>query len=144
MAWSGRFRPKNPQKYRGDVNGIIYRSSLELRVMRRLDSNENVLWWGSEEVIVHYYDPVKKRIRRYFPDFVVCRKDPNYGQVTMMIEVKPLKETMPPVHKKGKRRSRVISEELTWATNCAKWRAAEDFCKKQGWKFVKLTEREIQ
>jgi hypothetical protein len=143
VAWRGRFRPKNPTKYKGDPNGIVYRSSLELKVMRRLDENESVIWWASEEVVVPYFDPVQRRARRYFPDFVVCRRDPDLGQVTIMIEVKPSSETRPPVHRKGKRRTRVIAEELTWANNQAKWQAAEAFCARNGWRFVKLTEKEI-
>lgn len=143
MAWRGKFRPSNPQKYRGDPNGIVYRSSLELKVMRRLDANPDVLYWGSEEVIVDYWDPVKKRERRYFPDFVVHRVGRNGVAETLMIEVKPDRETRPPVHRPGKKRARVIHEELTWANNQAKWAAAEAFCARHGWKFIKLTEREI-
>jgi hypothetical protein len=60
-----------------------------------------------------------------------------------MIEVKPDSETRTPVHKKGKRKERVINEELTWATNKAKWSAAEAFCAKNNWRFIILTEKQI-
>lgn len=139
MPWQGRFRPKNPQKYIGDSSQIYYRSSLELRVMRKFDESPDVVGWASEELTVDYYDPVKRRSRRYFPDFIVKRKD---GK-TMMVEVKPASQSAPPVHKKGKRRSRIISEELTWANNRAKWEAARKFCERNGWEFVVLTEKEI-
>ncbi len=139
MAWRGKFRPKNPQKYAGDPTSIVYRSSLELKVMRKFDTNESVIRWASEELVVPYYNPVKQRPARYFPDFVVQRKD---GK-TMMVEVKPAKESSPPVHKKGKKRQSIITEELTWATNKAKWEAAREFCRRNGWEFVILTEKDI-
>lgn len=139
MAWRGKFRPKNPEKYAGDPTAIIYRSSLELKVMRKFDTSPNVLKWASEELVVPYYNPVKHRPARYFPDFIVQRKD---GK-TMMVEVKPAKESAPPVHKKGKKRQAIINEELTWATNKAKWDAARAFCAKNGWEFVILTEKDI-
>ena len=51
MAYKGKFRPKNPQKYRGDPTKIIYRSLWERNCMRYFDENPNVLKWSSEEVI---------------------------------------------------------------------------------------------
>ena len=50
MSYKGWFRPKNPIKYKGDAANIVYRSSWELRVMKHLDINPNVLWWASEEL----------------------------------------------------------------------------------------------
>lgn len=45
-SYKGRFTPKNPKKYVGDVNGIIYRSGLEKKFMLKLDSNPDVTYWG--------------------------------------------------------------------------------------------------
>lgn len=143
MAWKGKFKPANPKKYKGNQAKIIYRSSLEFKMMRKFDSSPHVIWWSSEEVIVHYFDPVTQRMRRYFPDFVVRKIGPKGIEETVMIEVKPFKETNRPRHTPRKRRSRIIAEELTWATNQAKWAAAEAFCAKQGWTFQTITEREI-
>lgn len=50
-AKSGRFYPKNPQKYSGDPNNIIYRSLLERNLMSYFDKNPNILKWASEEQI---------------------------------------------------------------------------------------------
>jgi Straboviridae/Kyanoviridae head completion nuclease len=144
MAWRGFFKPKNPHKYAGDPTKIVYRSSLELRMMQKFDSSENVVRWASEEVIVPYFDPVKGRMRRYFPDFVI-QKVGSLGVVeTVMIEVKPHGETIKPTHAAGKRRSRIIREELTWANNQAKWAAAEEYCRSKGWTFSKITDVEIR
>ena len=58
MAYSGRFTPSNPQKYIGDPNNIIYRSSWECKVMNWLDKNPDILSWASEELIIPYISPV--------------------------------------------------------------------------------------
>lgn len=143
MSWRGKFKPTHPEKYEGNPNGIVYRSSLELKMMKKFDRSSSVIRWASEEIAIPYYDPVKKKMRRYFPDFVIRKVSPDGSHETLMIEVKPSSETRKPVHKKGKRRSRIIAEELTWANNQAKWAAAESFCADRGWRFVKMTEREI-
>lgn len=143
MSWRGKFKPTHPEKYEGNPNGIVYRSSLELKMMKKFDRSPSVIRWASEEIAIPYFDPVKKKMRRYFPDFVIRKVSPDGSHETLMIEVKPSSETRRPVHKKGKRRSRIIAEELTWANNQAKWAAAESFCADRGWRFVKMTEREI-
>src|SRR5690348_4341270 len=81
----GLFKPIHPEKYAGDPDSIHYRSSWELRVFSRLDTDPDVVAWGSEEFIVRYYDPVTKKTRRYFPDLVVKYRD---GRVEMW-EIKP-------------------------------------------------------
>lgn len=141
MAYHGKFRPNNPQKYDGDPTNIVYRSSLELRFMQYLDSNANVLKWQSEEFFIPYYDPSSKRARRYFVDFLVVTKTPT-GQMTQLIEIKPLKQTVPP-KVPAKRTRRFISEVLTYGTNQAKWKAAEEYCLDRGWKFKIITEKDL-
>jgi len=71
MAYSGKFTPKHPNKYMGDYKNIIYRSSWECKVMSWLDSNQDVISWSSEEVIIPYKSPVDNRFHRYFPDFLI-------------------------------------------------------------------------
>jgi hypothetical protein len=51
MSYKGWFRPKNPIKYKGDAANIVYRSSWELRVMKHLDIDPNVLVVGVRGVI---------------------------------------------------------------------------------------------
>ena len=48
----GKYAPRNPEKYVGDVNNIIYRSGWEKRLLIMFDTNPNVLKYSSEEVIV--------------------------------------------------------------------------------------------
>jgi len=68
--------------------------------MNWLDKNPNIVSWASEELIIPYKSPVDNRMHRYFPDFVVKVKDKNGQTRTMMLEVKPKKQTMEPEKKK--------------------------------------------
>jgi hypothetical protein len=135
----GIFKPKNPRKYKGDPTKIVYRSSWELKCMNYFDQHPGILAWSSEEIIVPYICPTDGRAHRYFPDFVIMNRD----KKIFMIEVKPSKETAPPV-KKGKKTKRYIQEVMTWGKNEAKWKAAEAYCKKKGWEFMIMTEKELK
>ena len=139
MAYSGRFSPTNPGKYMGDYKNIIYRSSWEARIMDWLDRNPNVLQWGSEETIIPYISPVDNRYHRYFPDFVVKTRTKDNKVKTLMIEVKPKRQTIEPVKKKRVTKQ-YINEVTTYAVNQAKWAAAREFCLDRGWEFMLMTE----
>jgi hypothetical protein len=139
MAYSGQFKPSNPQKYVGDYKNIIYRSSWEARVMNWLDKNPNILSWSSEEVVVPYISPVDGRWHRYFPDFVVKVKDKNGTLKTMMLEVKPKKQTQEPIIQRRVTK-RYITEVTTWGVNQAKWKAATEYCLDRNWEFKLITE----
>jgi hypothetical protein len=142
MAYNGKFRPNNPEKYDGDPTNIVYRSSYELRFMQYLDSNSNVLKWQSEEFCIPYFDPSTKKMRRYFPDFLVVVKQ-GEGTLTQLIEIKPSKECVPPKVPE-KRTRRFIKEVLTYGTNQAKWQHAEEYCKDRNWKFRVITEKDLK
>jgi hypothetical protein len=139
MAYSGQFKPSNPQKYVGDYKNIIYRSSWEARVMNWLDKNPSILSWSSEEVVVPYISPVDGRWHRYFPDFVVKVKDKNGTLKTMMLEVKPKKQTQEPIIQRRVTK-RYITEVTTWGVNQAKWKAATEYCLDRNWEFKLITE----
>jgi hypothetical protein len=140
--YKGRFSPKNPSKYVGDPTNIIFRSLWELKVMKYLDENTNVLEWRSEEIAIPYVSPVDNRYHRYFPDFIIKVKVAENKSQTMMIEVKPKAQTKEPVKKK-KITKQYITEVTTWGVNQAKWKAAEEYCLDRGWTFKILTEDEI-
>jgi hypothetical protein len=139
MAYSGRFIPKNPKKYVGDANNIIYRSSWECKVMSWLDQNDSIISWASEECIVPYVSPVDGRKHRYFPDFIVKVKTKLGTFKTMMLEVKPKKQTIQPEPRKRVTKQ-YITEVTTYAVNQAKWKAATEFCLDRGWEFKLVTE----
>ena len=58
MAYRGRYIPSKPQKYKGDSSNIIYRSLWERKFMVYCDRNDNILEWGSEEIIIPYRSPL--------------------------------------------------------------------------------------
>jgi len=137
-----RYQPSYPNKYQGDPNNIICRSSWERVFCRWCDLNENIIAWGSEEIRIKYYDPVRKKVRTYFPDFIIKVKESN-GQIKKyIIEIKPKKQTLPP--KKPSRTTKsYINEVYTYVTNEAKWKAAEEFCKDHQIEFKIITEDEL-
>lgn len=142
MAYKGKFKPKSPEKYQGDPTNIIYRSLWEMRFMRYLDHHPGVIQWSSEEVIVPYISPVDKRVHRYYPDFWVKMKAES-GQInTLLIEIKPFRQTRIPI-KPEKLSRKFINEARTYSVNQAKWKAAEEFCKDRKWQFKVLTEKEL-
>jgi len=69
MAYSGRFTPKSPNKYKGDPTNIIWRSTWELRFLKYLDTNPAILEYGSEEIVVPYISPLDGKAHRYYVDF---------------------------------------------------------------------------
>jgi len=139
MAYSGKFSPKNPQKYIGDPNNIVYRSSWECKVMDWLDRNDDIISWASEELIVPYKSPVDNRFHRYFPDFLVKIRTKDGQLKTWMIEIKPKKQTREP--QKPKRITKqYINEVVTWGVNQSKWKSATEYCLDRGWEFKIMTE----
>ena len=142
MAYKGRFKPKFPEKYKGDPTNIIYRSLWELRFMRYLDSHPDVLFWASEEIIIPYISPLDRKVHRYFPDFLIRTKSADGSINTTLIEIKPFVQTRAPI-KKEKHPRRYINEVKTYGVNMAKWKAAEEFCRDKKWQFKVLTEKEL-
>lgn len=142
MAYKGKFSPKNPKKYRGDPTNIVYRSLWELRVMKYLDENTAVVEWSSEELAIPYLCPTDNRWHRYFPDFIVKVRKSDGTSQTMILEVKPRKETVEP-KKKKKVTKQYITEVMTWGKNQAKWKAATEYCADRGWFFKLITENEL-
>lgn len=140
-TYKGIFKPKNPKKYNGDPNNIVYRSTWELRVMKYLDDHPGVIWWASEELPIKYLNPIDNKIHRYFPDFIVRMKQKDGKERTCVLEVKPFHQTQPPVQKR--KTQKFINESVTYIINQSKWKAAEIFCMEQGWKFLVITEKEL-
>ena len=141
MAYRGIYKPENPKKYLGNAGQIVYRSLWERKLMRYCDTNTKVLKWASEEIAIKYYNPVKKRAAKYYPDFYMEYIDSENKKKKVLIEVKPLKETKPPQYKR--RTKNVLIAEAMFSQNQAKWAAAREFCLDQGWEFKIMTEKEL-
>ena len=143
MAWKGKYKVKNPAKYKGDPTKVIYRSSLELKFMNFLDTHSDVLEWNSEEIVVPYKSPIDNRWHRYFVDFWIRYKDRNGVIRASLIEVKPHKQTLEPAKLVGKPTRRYLNEVMTWGVNQAKWKAATEYCLDRNWDFKLLTEKQL-
>jgi hypothetical protein len=141
-TYKGIFRPLNPGKYKGDHTKIVYRSRWELVFMMKIDKDKDVIEWSSEEVIVPYRSPIDGRMHRYFPDFVVKKKDKDGKVKVAMIEIKPKKQTVEPKRQK-KPTKRYVTEVQTWGVNSAKWEAAQEYCADRMWQFLIYTEDEL-
>jgi hypothetical protein len=140
----GTFRPKNPAKYRGNLNNITFRSSWELRLFNYLDQNSSVLEWNSEEVVIPYFFPLDGKWHRYFVDAYAKFRTRSGEIQKYLIEVKPEKETLNPALKPRKRRTKYSRlEEETYAKNSCKWKAATEAAELNGMKFIILTENEL-
>ena len=138
MAYSGKFKPKNYKKYKGDPTRIYYRSLWERRFMVYCDNNPSIIEWGSEEIIIPYRSPVDKKIHRYFPDFYIKYVNRKGQAVREIIEVKPKSQCSPPPV--PKRQTKKFKEKvLTYIINQAKFKAGE-FCKDRKMGFRILTE----
>ena len=48
MAYSGKFKPKNPKKYKGDFTNIVFRSMWEKYCFKWCDENADVKSWSSD------------------------------------------------------------------------------------------------
>ena len=139
MAYSGKYLPSNCKKYKGNPTKIYYRSLWELKFMKWCDGNNNILEWGSEEIVVPYRSPLDGKYHRYFVDFYVKVITRTGDIKKYLIEIKPKKQTMEPTVQKRKT-AKYINEVTTYAVNQAKWEAAREWCADRRLEFLILTE----
>lgn len=136
----GFYKPVNPDKFLGST--AIYRSGLELGFFKFCDLNENVLKWGSENIVIPYVSPLDGKVHRYFVDnYVVIKEGINIKKY--LIEIKPFNQTRPPTTKYRKK-AHLIYEQKQYTTNLAKWEAARKYCSMKGLQFLILTEKELR
>jgi hypothetical protein len=139
----GFFRPQYPEKYQGDPTKIVYRSSWERKAFKWCDLNSNILKWASEEFSIRYFNPATGKHHRYYPDLIVTMKETTGEIKKYVIEIKPYRQTNPPVQSPKKKTKTFINESITYQKNLAKWTAAEAWCKDRGLIFMLVTEREL-
>lgn len=147
MSYRGRYRPQNPSKYVGDFSKVTYRSLIELKFMRYLDTNTSILYWSSEETVIPYISPKDNKYHRYFMDFKMWIKRDDGRVEVYLIEIKPKVEIGPPrtpkktlLEMNNKQRFRFNRAWSTWKVNKAKWDAAFEYCKKEGFVFKIINE----
>lgn len=131
----GTFKPTHPEKVI-NTGPIRVMSGWELKVDMFLDTNPNIIKWGSEIIKIPYYNPLKKRQSIYIPDYYVQVLTSKGIIKNVIYEVKPASQTF-------------ISKAKSFHNKCAllvnrfKWKAALDFCNKHGIEFKILTEEQI-
>jgi|SRR6056300_1475529 hypothetical protein len=139
MAYKGKYKIKNPDKYIGNPNTVVFRSLWERNAFRWCENNPKVKLWNSEEIVVPYKSTVDKRLHRYFVDLLIQMDN----KETYLIEIKPKSQTLPP-KKRSRKTKKYINEQLTYIKNNDKWEAADAFAKHKGWKFQVWTEETLK
>lgn len=139
----GIYTPKHLEKYKGKRHPY-YRSNWELKLMILFDNNERVIEWVSEPFPIAYMNPVKGKISRYYPDFLVKYRNDDGSTYYELIELKPYRQTIPPKQSQGKKHSVLLIEAKQWAINVAKWNAAQKYCNERKIKFYVITEKNVK
>tara|TARA_B110000908_G_C10096921_1_gene376745 strand:+ start:146 stop:679 length:534 start_codon:yes stop_codon:yes gene_type:complete len=140
MAYSGKYKVKHRSRYKGDADKVVYRSKWELYCFQWCDNNSEIKSWGSEEVVIPYLWEIDKKYHRYFMDLKVTYKS---GK-TVLIEIKPDKETRPPKKPDNPKTRRYINEATTYVKNMNKWSAAQAYALDRGWEFQIWTEHTLE
>jgi hypothetical protein len=132
----------NNEKYKGK-RPLYSRSSWETTFMRMCDLSPSVIEWASESVCIRYFNPIKGKVTRYYPDFLIKYVDTNGIEHIELIEIKPYKQTLQPKPRKNKKSSTLLQESKTYAVNKAKWDAAIAYCNERGILFRIITEKDL-
>lgn len=158
----GYYKITNPEKYVGDPNLIIYRSSWEFSFCKYCDFSQSVVRWSAEPIQIPYYartnkldekiklgldpnNPANWDIKNYNIDFWVEQQLPNSTDIQkMFIEIKPaykLRKPIPPKEgallKDVRRYNNAAKEFLD---NEAKFAACKAWAEKNNSKFYVFTE----
>jgi len=111
-----------------------------------MDSNRNVIAWASENFAVEYISPWDNQKHRYFPD-IYCKVVTRENKIVeYVIEIKPSNQAEKPKEPKKKTAKAMENYKAAmrlYAKNCAKWDACKEFCRKRGYIFKIITEREL-
>lgn len=130
--------PINPEKYCGTYP-IICRSTWEYRMCGWFDYNKSVIEWSSENHRIPYFDSLNGKNRIYYPDFYVMFRN----RKKFIVEVKPEKDLRMPKKKGGKSHRTMLMREQTFLINQSKFKAAKQYCKKLGYEFIIITEKDL-
>jgi len=132
-TYSGKWKPRHPEKYKGDPTKITYRSLWERNTFRWIEKHPKVKWWNSEETIIPYICATDNKPHRYFIDLTI--KFTN-GKV-LLVEIKPAAQTKPPKRKN-------LNEAMTYMKNTSKWKYAKRYADQRGYKFEIWTEKTLE
>lgn len=160
----GYYKVKNPEKYVGDHNLVIYRSSWEYSFCKYCDMSPSVKRWSSEPVKVPYYDRVSKLeeckklgldpnlpanwiVKNYNTDFWI-ELDKNGEKEKLFIEIKPefkLKKPVPPLQDAPLKEIRKFNKAAKeFLINEAKYAAIKEWAERHNSKFYVFTEKTLE
>lgn len=131
----GIYEVLNPDKYVGKRRPR-YRSGWEHSFMRFCDSNDHVLQWASESIMIPYRHPLTGKMTNYVPDFLITYRTKDNTVRAELIEIKPKKQSV--VESRMSSRDRAIV-----AVNYAKWDAATKWARRHGLTFRVITESDM-
>jgi hypothetical protein len=157
----GFYVVRNKEKYSGDPNLVIYRSSWEYSFCKWCDYSPSILTWSSEPIQVPYYDKISKLkeckklglnpnnphnwvIKHYNTDFWVEVRKADGTIEKWFIEIKPKsKMTKPdPIGENAPLRlqKKYNREAKEFIINEAKFEAMGEYARRTGSKFYVFTE----
>ena len=135
----GYYEPKNPEKFKYSLQGLNetqssirlpkYRSSWELNFFKYCDLNPEIELWSSEPYAIKYYNPIKRKICKYYPDLLIVKSGKKY-----LIEIKPKSQILNP---------KSNYDLLCQIINRNKFLAAKKFCDSNDIIFLVVTESNI-
>lgn len=137
-----RYTLRNPEKYMGDPDNVIIRSSWEYRAFEFCDSNPNIIKWSSEEIAIPYMKPCPGGFKpaRYFPDLYVEYVNREGVIKKELIEVKPKKFTRA---SRARKTTTKMFENANYVVNMAKFHAAQQWCEANKIDFRVMTEESV-
>lgn len=139
----GYFKPKHPEKYKGDVTQIIYRSGWEFKFFKFCDENEMVLEYTSEPFGIQYWNSVDKREATYWVDGYMKTINKKGIVREWLIEIKPNKYILPPTPPKrmtDKQTHSYVRHAKAYIVNTDKFKAAKAWAKGHNMTFGIITE----
>lgn len=163
-TYQNYYKPTNKDKYIGDPNQIIYRSSWEYSFMKWCDFSPSVKRWSSEPTGIPYYDRVSNleenkkygldpnnpknwKVRYYYTDFWVEVQKGDKEIERWFVEIKPSNELKkpkpPPKDAKVQTVKKFNQRAKTYLINEAKFQAMDAWAKKHGSKFYIFTENTL-
>lgn len=144
----GYYEVINPEKYIGNPNEVIYRSSWEYKFCIYCDTTPSVTKWSSEPTFspfpIKYYNPISNTVRNYYVDFYLRVLDEDGTERDYIAEVKPKNQTKIPDPITGNKTLKKLKSYNylleSFLVNDAKSTAAQQFAALHGWEYMVVTE----
>ena len=144
---NGLYKCKNSNKYIGDSNAIIYRSSYELKFCQFCDTSDSVIKWSSEPFSIPYFNEFDNKKHSYFIDFYAKIFNELQGKpIDYLIEIKPsakLKKPKRPKKATPKKLKTFNESAIEYIRNMSKFSAAKLYASSIGYEFKIITELQL-